>query len=537
MKSINNGASIMHEENLVPLNQIWTIQNNMTGLKASMWQVSAAADKETLITSLNQVDKNLTLIKEQLDQYYSLPMTTDEQKIVSKLKPAMKEYEAALDQFSKMNRNGESSVAFAPTVGAKRAAVEGVLQELLKQKKDAADKIDNNNAAVFSGASRNIILLTIFAFLLTTGLGVFISRQIAVPLGLASLFAGKIANRDLSMNVREDFLERNDEIGDLGKSMDQMTRNLRELIENIARSAQETASLSEELSATCQDVSSHMEEVTASIEEISSGLETVSSSTQEINASSEEMTAALTHLANESQNGTDMAMKSEAQAKDIQDQAHEANQQTIEIYKVIKVNFNKAIEEAKIINEISSLADTISNIAAQTNLLALNAAIEAARAGDQGRGFSVVADEVRKLAEESSVTVSSIKQMTDNVQVSINNLISNSNNILQFINDRVIKDYGTMVNIGKKYANDANTYNQMTSKMTNMSNQIVSAVNEVSKAIETVAITMSESAKGVNEIAKGAQNTNISVVGVAESSAKLAENGQMLTDLIGKFKI
>lgn len=80
---------------------------------------------------------------------------------------------------------------------------------------------------------------------------------------------------------------------------------------------------------------------------------------------------------------------------------------------------------------IESFTQVISGIANKTNILSLNASIEAARAGDQGRGFSVVASEVRNLAAKTAKSSKEIADTIVKVQEFIATTVNSMNEIYE----------------------------------------------------------------------------------------------------------
>jgi len=65
---------------------------------------------------------------------------------------------------------------------------------------------------------------------------------------------------------------------------------------------------------------------------------------------------------------------------------------------------------------VSEIIATSNDIAEQSNLLSVNAAIEAAKASEQGKGFSVVAEEIKNLAQQSKQGVMQVRSILNDIQ-------------------------------------------------------------------------------------------------------------------------
>lgn len=385
---------------------------------------------------------------------------------------------------------------------------------------------------------RNSMILTIIIVLL---IGIimtwYVGRSLAKPIIVAAQHAQVISTGDLSVNIPEQYLKQKDEIGTLSLALETMRQNLRNMVDNIADSSAEVSASSEELSEAGQNIAATMEEVSASTEEIAAGMEEVSASTEEINSSAHEIGNTVELIAGTTNKVNNNVAEIEERAINVEKQALETQKHAASVSENISAKVLEAMEEAKVVEEIATLAQNIASIAGQTNLLALNAAIEAARAGEQGRGFAVVAEEVRKLAEDSSNAVANIQTLTNSVQLAIGNLVEHSNQLLQFLNEDVNNITTFMVGIGKQYKEDADIVGNLTAEVTQSINEIAIAIHQITEAIEGTSITVQESTSGTQEIARGSEVAAQAAQEINMSSQKMAKNAEHLQSLLAQFKL
>lgn len=197
----------------------------------------------------------------------------------------------------------------------------------------------------------------------------------------------------------------------------------------------------------------------------------------------------------------------------------------------------QALEEARVVNQIEDLAESIMGITSQTNLLALNASIEAARAGEAGKGFAVVADEIRELAEQSKTTVENIQRVTGEVTKAVEKLSTDAKRILNFVAEDVTEDFHSFYLVADAYNEDATYIDELVTDFSAVSQQLLASINNVLQTLSEVSKAANEGAIGTTEIAERTSSINEKSGSVLEEMKHAEHTSEKIKEDVNKFII
>ncbi|MFA9462700.1 MAG: methyl-accepting chemotaxis protein [Velocimicrobium sp.] len=364
-----------------------------------------------------------------------------------------------------------------------------------------------------------------------------ISRDITHSLKEAIQFFEVMASGDFTKSLSKRLKNREDDIGKLGKKMDEMREQLRRLIQEIQQSETMLNLVVNEIKENVVKQDESIENVSATTQELAASMEETSATAESINGMSEQIGSASKNIAERAQDGARQASMIYDRARNAKDKTKQQRENSASVQKEIRESLEQALLDVKVVDRIGVLSTSIMDITNQTNLLALNASIEAARAGEAGRGFAVVAEEIGNLAEQSKDAVAKIQEVTQKVTSSVLNLSGDSQRLLEFINVDVSKSFDEFDKIAEAYNKDAVDLDGLISDFSATSQELLASIEGVLTSIDAISTATNEGAIGITDIAQRASDV-LDMSGIIDQSVrKCVETTDVLHRNVERFKV
>lgn len=382
---------------------------------------------------------------------------------------------------------------------------------------------------------RVMIIILVVAVLIGAAVMFFVINSITNQLGKVSIFAGTLAEGDFTIDPLK--VKTKDEVGKVGNALNNMYRSNKSIIQGIAKESNDVNDVSTTLGAMSQQLAAEFEKIRENMAVVNDAMMQTGAATQQVSASVADVNESVKGLAEETEQTNREVERISARAKEIQERSSVAHDEAIKIAGLRRTELERANAKVEVVNEIESLASTISEIAEQINLLSLNASIEAARAGEAGRGFAVVATEINKLASETAEAVEKIKGTTNEIQQAFLEMSEGSNKLLSFVTETVTPDYDNFVEVGEQYGSDAELFGKLASQIEEMTGMISNSMAEVNEAVSSIAESTQDTSSKSAEINDSVESVSGAVEQVADMAQQQQKTANNLIEIVNKFKL
>ncbi|KOO50224.1 methyl-accepting chemotaxis protein [Priestia koreensis] len=400
---------------------------------------------------------------------------------------------------------------------------------------DSIVGIDMDASFVDTLQKRIIIYPLIFlmsAAILGTIVAIVIGTKISTPIRSLVTFTKTIASGNLRKTVK---VKRNDEIGELAASFEDMRLSLSDIINDVRVNTKTINETSEHLVGSFEELTQASEQIVVGTSGEATGAEERAKHTETIAHMIGEMSKAIENMDNQTKQIKEFA-------NDTSKLSETGSEQVVVIADQInKIKHNGMTTKDNLFNlnekleHINVIIDLIRDIAAQTNLLSLNASIEAARAGEAGKGFSVVAQEIQKLANQTASSIADISTTVTDIHTQTNKVLELNHQDLEDI----IKGVEIIEENGKLFK----AIFTSVEKLKDRSENIFASAQDISKSsdktlasIQEIAAISEQSVAITQEIAAAATEQNSTVEALQRQNERLREVAELLEQKVSRFE-
>ncbi|HIV55925.1 MAG TPA: hypothetical protein H9898_09095 [Candidatus Anaerobiospirillum stercoravium] len=340
--------------------------------------------------------------------------------------------------------------------------------------------------------------IALFSIVLALAIALISAEYIKRALHIAIEHIQYFEACDFSHEVKTGY---SDEFGHVGKALEHLRTTMIEVINKIH-------DMSSRISSDMSDAEEAVNRLSRNASDSENRTITIAAAANEMVSTTQNIAQNCESASNLANQSSDITTQGMAQAKTSIQAIYDQAEQTKTNNKQMETMINQS-------RSITSMVNTIDEIAAQTNLLALNAAIEAARAGEAGRGFAVVADEVRALAMRTSASTSEIAEKVSHIEADTNAVTESMNKAVQGMSqlaDNTSELEHVLTDIAQHVQN-------VTMQIT----QIATAAEEQTAATHEISSNMQDLTASTREVAQIATDCQMIVTNTNAEVGKLEE--------------